>query len=226
MAIYIDGVKTNNVITYSSGGGGGEVFNPVFTERTIATNNNQSSFTFTEDYHNFDFVKVTTHNVSSGIDTDFITTPSIIDACLAIAYVNFNEYGTNQYVAYSESGLTWSQYGSRNLYVSEVKGMTCENATVSETVIYQAQARSSTSVTVTYSQGSLFDFDLILFGANSSANDEVQPCYYPFSSGIRLIDKVGTAFNVYNAYGVVLVSEHELSANRYACVVGINFDTN
>lgn len=226
MALYVNGVKTTNgfAVTHS---GGGEVFNPVFTERTIATNNNQSSFTFTEDYHNFDFVKVTTHNISSGIDTDFITTPSIIDACISLGAVNFNEYGNNQYVAYSESGLTWTQYGSaRNLYVSEVKGMTCENATVSETVIYQAQARSTTHVTVTYSQGSLFDFDLILFGANSNAVDEVQPCYYPFSSGIRLTDKVGTTFNFFNAYNAILVSEHELSAHRYACVVGINFETN
>ena len=205
---------------------GGGIFTPIFTEKTIATNNNQSSFTFTEDYHNFDFVKVTTHNVSSGIDTDFITTPSIIDGCLAIAYVNFNEYGNNQYVAYSESGLTWTQKSVRNLYVSEIKGMTCENATVSETVVYQAQTLSSSSVTVTYSQGSLFDFDLILFGANSGSNDEVQPCYYPFSSGMRLTDKVGTTFNFYNGYNAILVSEHELSAHRYACVVGINFDSN
>lgn len=204
----------------------GGAFSPVFTETIIATNNNQTSFTFTEDYHNFDFVKVTTHNVSSGIDTNFITTPSIIDACLAIAYVNFNEYGTNQYVAYSESGLTWTQRSVRNLYVSEVKGMTCKNATVSETVIYQAQARSGSSVTVTYSQGSLFDFDLILFGANSNSDDEVQPCYYQFSSGTRLMDKVGMAFNAYNSYNVVSVSEHELSAARYACIVGINFIPN
>lgn len=207
------------------GGGGDDAFNPVFSERIIATNNNQSSFTFTEDYHNFDFVKVTTHNVSSGVDTDFITTPSIIDACLSLGAVNFNEYGNNQYVAYSESGLTWSQYGSsRNLYASQVVGMTCENATVSETLIYQASTKTTSGVEVTYSQGSLFDFDLILFGANSSATDEIQPCYYQFSSGIRLMNEVGTAFNVYNSYGAITISEHKLSSHRYVCVVGINFE--
>ena len=223
MTIYIDGVKTNNVLAYSSGGG--EKFTPTFTETVIGTNDNQRSFTLSEDYHNFDFVKVTTHNVNSGIDTDFVTTPSIIDGCLTFGAVNFNEFNTNQYVAYSTSDLTWSQYGSsRNLYVSEVRGVNCTNASVSETLIFQAQSATLSSTSITYSQGSLFDFDLILFGANSNSVDEIQPCYFPFYSSVRLMNE--TPFNAYYSCNIVSVSEHELSSSRYACVVGINFNPN
>lgn len=202
----------------------GGTFTPTFSETVIATNNNTTTVRFTDNFRNYDLVKVKMHNVSSGNDTVIITLSSIIDNMFSIfGYTNFNEIGNNQYVLYRENGLTWNQSDTRNCYVSEVTGMNCTNASVIETTVFQAQNNYSDPIDVTYSEGSYFDFDLIFFGANANRPDEVQPCNTIFSHGIIINDSVEFIFNKYNSMYMFTIKEHVAGKAAFASIVGVNF---
>lgn len=210
-------------------GGGGGGFTPAFSETKIVDNTTlASSFTFSQDYHNFDFIKIKLYNSSSTKYTTIITTPTTIDNIYSLTWlVNFNEIGSDQYVCYSRSGLTWSRGGRRNLDIYEVYGLNCTNATVTETQIYKASYMSGNWVDVT-TQLNLFDFDWILFSSNDSSDDELQPCndiFVPNQCTYDLYDESLRyyVFNDYYSTRVGSIGNHYLGALPFAYVAGIKF---
>ena len=225
MALYINGNKVFNSLVID---GKDEVdFIPQFSETVLVSNPSaNSSFTFSEDYHNYDFVQVKIHNSSSSVDTYIVTTASTIDAIFDISpYINFNEFGNNQWCAYSRSSLTWTRKGQRNCDVVEILGLNCTNAAVTETQIYKSAAQSgSTDITTTLN---LMGFDWILFSSTDSNSDELQPCNNIFQGfkGVSDtdIDKLQFPFNPYNESYVISISNHYISSGPYSYVVGINF---
>ena len=215
-------------VTQKQSGGSGPV-TPTFSETTIVDNPNyNTSITFSEDYHNYDFLKFIIYNASSGVETSIITTPSTIDAVFSIGgYINFNEFCNNQYCTYTQSNLTWNRSGSRSCLISKVIGLNCTNLTVEETEIYKATSQTGASVDIT-TQEDLMSFDWILFCSNDGSYDEVQPCiniFVPSNNIYELKDNYSLmyVFNPYNTYSVVYIGRNHISSNTYAYVVGIKF---
>ena len=228
MALYLNGKQLLNSLVID-GDTSGSAFTPVFTETLLVDNSTgASSFTLSEDYHNYDFVKVSllNYNASPNRTTVIITTPTVIDKCFNLGnLINFNERGNNEYACYRKSGLTWTRNNNRDCVVNYIWGMECTNATVSETAIYTASSVSGSNRVITYNDGDLFDFDLIFFAANSNSSDEVQPCYFYFSPGIDIQNRLPYVLNQYNANHTVEISPHSISSAPYACAVGINFES-
>lgn len=210
------------------GGGGGS--SPQFTETKIADNSSGgSSFTFDDDYHNYDFVRFTAYDSASNGYVFVTTTPSMLDASLSVAQrVTIGGFGNNRYCTYSVSNSTWTIANSRALYIYEVYGLSCNNFTVNETVIYQANSLTTADVSIS-TQVDLTQFDAILFSANSSDRTEVLPClkvYLKESSsswcdGMQEDNKM--AFNWYNAWKSIEIDQYTITSARYFFVVGINF---
>ena len=209
-------------------GGGGSAADPVFTEEVIVDNSSAaSSFTFDEDYHDYDFVKITyTNSDNSNTETVYVT-PDALDAFFDVAQrftVNF--YATNVYATYSQSisgdTITWSRTNQRTCNITEIKGVNCTNYTVTETEVYKASALSGTAAAIT-SQASLFGYDYLFVVTNSSDRTEVVPCNSCYSMKNFTGDaRIGC--NGYNNAGsVVTVTANGMTAWKYYYVGGIKF---
>ena len=220
-------------VTKKQSGGGSGAIVPTFTETVLVDNSAlNTSFTFSSDYHNYDFIRIKLYNSSYTRYSYLLTTPSSIDATFDITTVLLvNEYNTNQACNYSESGLTWTRTWNRNCNIYEIVGLTCTNATVNETEIYKAISYSGTAVSIT-TQEDLMGYDWIIFTANDSAYDEVMFCPNMFVPSASILNanlyenqKSKYDFCVYGNNGArtVWIDNHTISADAYAYVIGINF---
>lgn len=209
-------------VTYTSGGGGGGGL-PTFTETTIATGTSAGTLTFTDDYHDYDFVNVKCVNESSGEVTDYLCTPDMIDSIFDLPTDNeiaFNEFYTNQYTRYAKTSSTvWTLTGSRNLYISEVTGMACDNFTVTETEIYKKTSYDTQSRTI--SGTDLLDYDMFIVACSLAYT---QPNSIPISKPIYT-DSEGylTIVNGYNTFTLIRITDTEMSSAPYHYVSGIKF---
>lgn len=206
-------------------GEGGGSSAPTFSETVIATGTNASTVVFTGDYTDYDLLKFVCVNSSSGKVTEILTTPSTVEAIRAVrTKICFNEYANNQYCVYyfgNTTSANWTYETSRNLYISEVRGLTCTNGTLTETEIYNRGAYTTTEVAITGKTG-LLDYDMIFL---SATYDEIQPnvinIVKPFgetSSSVR--DAVITPYNyTYN----IRITDTNMTASYYFYVVGIKF---
>ena len=164
-----------------TGGGSNTPLNPILTSTTICSNpsHTMGTVTFTDDYHNYDFLMFNIYNHGSNPVISLLATPDEIDDMRSISgnKINFNHSGTNLYICYSVSSdhLTWSVYGYRDDCIDSVVGINCTNKTVVATRLYKATSVTATTVVVT-SQTAMSSYDFILFAANSPNNsaDEVQ----------------------------------------------------
>lgn len=202
---------------------------PTFTEIVLVDNSTlASSFTYSEDYRNYDFLRFKLHNSSSSVDTYILTTPSTIDAIFNVtSRIMLNEYSNNQGCTYSQSGLTWTRQWQRNVDIYEVVGLTCTNVTMTETEIFKATSQSGTSIDIT-TQLDLMSFDWILFSSNDSTYDEIMLCqkiFTPSESLYRATNEqpIPYAFSSYSSSTWVNISRNYISASTYLYVVGINF---
>lgn len=203
---------------------------PTFTSSTLATNSGASAtITLSDDYHNYDILEFTLTN-SSQENTKIITIPNVLDAILDITtYINFDEFHTSQYGAYSydSSTRTFTKKTSGGpANITLVKGYICSNKTATTTDIFTASARSSTAVAVAISgsgASSFYDYDVLFFAFNSSTNDELGPCRYACYPKTYFEDDIGFAFNFYNNEKAISIGEYALSEARYTYVGGIKF---
>ena len=220
-------------VTKKQSGGGSGAIVPTFTETVLVDNSSlATSFTFSEDYHNYDFIRVKIYNSSYDRYSYHITTPSSIDAIFSLtSRILFNEWATNQGANYSQNGLTWNRTWTRNVNVYEIVGLKCTNMTVEETEIYKASSISGTAVSVT-TQLNLFDFDWILFTDNDSASDEVMPSKTIFTKPCYVDDILDSSMSFtmsyimqnYNGSGsLVYITNHEITSEKFLYIVGIKF---
>ena len=171
-------------VTYFAQPSGG--ITPVFTEEVICDNSSASStLTFTEDWHDYDFLQFKLTNSSSGIITYITTTPDILDEIFARSSnkVLFNEFSNDQYALYTKSSdLSWSRSGTRNANVTEVKGLTATNCTVSTEWIYKRGAITASNVTITAPK--YFEaYDEIYMASCDGDSDDTMPCILPVRAG-------------------------------------------
>lgn len=222
MTLYINGTKVVNSLVIDGDTGGGVT--PTFSSTTLVDNSSAAnSFTFSDDYHNYDFVKFKILYTGTNRNYYFLTTPSSIDLVFNISsYINFNVPNTNRYCCYSQSSLTWTRYNKRDCDITEIIGLKCTNATVTETEIYKATSYSSSNIDVT-TQLDLFDFDLILFTANSGDRTEVQPNINVLQCDYGMIDVLWLRFYPYYSAADVSITNHYISASKYAYIIGIKF---
>ena len=213
----------------AAGGGGGGGVTPVFSETVLVDNSSMaSSFTFSSDYHNYDFLRFKCFNSTDNIYGYTLTTPSAIDHVFNISSkILLNQFNTNKGANYSQSGLTWTKTWSRTFDVVEIVGLTCTNATKTETEIYKATSLTSNLVTIT-TQSNLMDFDMILFVTNSSANDEILPVQYTFVPSKSLYNTNLTAgieylFQIYTTFSYVNITNHGITQGKFGYVLGIKF---
>lgn len=206
----------------TGGKGGGK---PTFTETLLIDNSAKAtSFTFTDDYHDYPFVRIEITNTSNNTVNSVVLTPNALDAIFQYSpYMTLNDWGNNNYATYSESSLTWERHPSyfRNLIITAVYGWECD-ITVTETELYQATSASSSSVSVT-STDKITDYDWLMFVCNSSDNTEIIP-----SKSIMLPAYVGTVgsyqrYNTTSNVAVTVTSEYTISNGIYFRVSGIKF---
>ena len=215
---------TNYTVTGNlmlGGGGGGEVVKPTFTETQLIDNSSKAtSFTFSTDYHNSDFVRIEYTNTSTDAVASIIVTPNTLDAIFQyVTYLTINEFNNTNYVSYTESTLTWSRSSASNLVITAVYGMAC-NMTVTEVELYQATAASSSSVSVT-APDKLNKYDWIMVVGNSADTTEIIP-NIPIMSSIYA-GNVGI-LQLYDNYSLFNIdTEYTLSSNKYFRVCGIKF---
>lgn len=223
------------ILAIPSGGGG---ITPEYTETKIL--NNQSlgtTITFTEDYHNYQMLKVVLYNSSTrNYESQFVL-PEGIDKSILYSgnKINFNmlesSLYSNQYVAYTAGSggtpsLTWTRYNSRNVFVYEVYGMTFTNVTLTKTVIYSRNAIASSSVSPTPPEGkTFFDFDAIIYMACTGSQDETQFArdWFMKDSIIMYEDVYYRVFVKYNNASMVRIKPTTIGGAPYFYMVGLNF---
>lgn len=204
----------------NSGGGGGK---PTFTETVIATGTSGGTVTFTGDYHDYDFINVKCVNGSSGEITDYLCTPDMIDSIFDLPTDNeiaFNEFNTNQYTRYEKTSSTvWTLTGSRNMYISEITGMTCDNFTVTETEIYNKGSYDTQSRTI--SGTDLLDYDMFIVACSLAYT---QPNSIPINKPIYTDSEGYLAIvNGYMASTLIRITDTGMSSAPYHYVSGIKF---
>lgn len=204
---------------------------PQFTETKIADNTaHASSFTLTEDYGNFDMVKIVwfESSTSSGF---LYTTPDILDEIFSIGVgkLCINKPSTNVYICYSKNGLTWTQTNQRVLFVHEIYGVTFTNCTMQTTDLYKRGASTTNKYPVT-SQTSLKEYDLFMMASiHATDGSETMPTtwlyQYPKENMSDAFScPVPTVLQEYNGNDeAFVISEYEMSAARFFMVQGIKF---
>lgn len=204
---------------------------PQFTETKIADNTaHAASFTLTEDYGNFDMVKIVwfESSTSSGF---LYTTPDILDEIFSIGVgkLCINKPSTNVYICYSKNGLTWTQTNQRVLFVHEIYGVTFTNCTMQTTDLYKRGASTTNKYPVT-SQTSLKEYDLFMMASiHATDGSETMPTtwlyQYPKENMSDAFScPVPTVLQEYNGNDeAFVISEYEMSAARFFMVQGIKF---
>lgn len=211
--------------------GGETPFVPLFTETKIADNSSHaSSFTLSEDYGNYDMVKIVWWESASS--SGFLyTTPDILDEIFSVGAgkLCINKPSTNYYVCYGKSGLTWTQTNQRNIYVHEVYGVSFTNCTMTATDLYRRGASTTTKYAVT-SQTSLKDYDLFMMASiHNTDGSETMPTtwlyqYPPENMSEAFSCPVPTVLQEYNANDeAFVISEYGMTSARYFMVQGITF---
>lgn len=226
----------DHILAIPTGGGGGTI-TPEYTEELIADNSSLAdSFTFSEDYHNYEMLRVVLYNTSNQhYESQFIV-PEGIDQAKTYSSnkINFNMMeeatNSNQYVAYTISsdtaGLTWSRYGRRNVTLYAVYGMSFTNVTLTKTIIYSRGAIGATSVTPAPPETkTFFDFDAIVYMSCTANADETQ-----FARDWYMKDVVSMynemyfrRFIRYNNIFYVTITPTSIGTQSYFYVVGLNF---
>lgn len=211
--------------------GGATPFVPQFTETLIADNTaHASSFTLTEDYGNYDMVKIVWYE-SATVSGFLYTTPDILDEIFSIGVgkLCINKPSTNYYVCYTKNGLTWTQSNQRNISVLEIYGVTFTNCTMTAADLYKRGASTTTKYPVA-SQTSLKDYDLFMMASiHATDGSETMPTtwlyqYPPENMSDAFSCPVPTVLQEYNANDeAFVISEYGMTAARYFMVQGIKF---
>lgn len=209
------------------------VFTPEFSETLLIDNSNyDTSFTFTDDYHNYDIVKVIICNPGSGEIFGVIhTTPSTLDKCFSFAWglVCFDRHDSSDHCDYTQNGLTWTisdQYRSTNCIIKEIYGIKCTNGTAVETTIHDHNSLSNPLITINYDGSFKDEFDILFICANSTDGDadEIMPTINQiYTDTLFYRDSVGITLNRYNNYNNITFTDNSLSSWYYFFVVGLKF---
>lgn len=211
--------------------GGSTPFVPQFSETLIADNTSHAtSFTLTEDYGNYDMVKIVWYESASS--SGFLyTTPDILDEIFSIGVGKLcvNKPSTNYYACYTKSGLTWTRSNQRVIDVHEIYGVTFTNCTMTATDLYKRGASTTTKYAIT-SQTSLKDYDLFMMSSiHATDGSETMPAtwlyqYPPENMSGAFSCPVPAVLQEYNANDeAFVISEYGMTAARYFMVQGITF---
>lgn len=227
-----EGADGYSEVTVNVSGGGGNT--PEASATLICDNSAYASaLTFTDDYTNYDLLKIVTYRADAGTELVFYMTPAMLDAMWQYSsnIANFNQPFTNSYVAYQKTTNTaWTRYGNRNMNIKYVYGLVFTNCTCTETELYNRRGNGSSEVTFTPPTGKTFyDFDYILFSTSTGANDETEPSLEVFQPnqekdifGSDNIREESVIVNKYNSGGkTVTVGENTITAHSYFFVAGI-----
>lgn len=208
-------------------------FTPKFSETLLIDNSNyNASFTFTDDYHNYDIIKVIICDLNSGdVFAVIHTTPSTLDKCFSFAWglVCFDRYDSTDHCDYTQNGLTWTisdRYRSSNCIIKEIYGIKCTNGVAVETTVYDHNSLSNPFVTVNYDGSFKDEFDILFICANSTDGeaDEIMPTINQiYTDTLFYRDSVDIILNRYNNYNNITYTDNKLSSWYYFFVVGIKF---
>lgn len=211
---------------------------PTFTETVICDNSALSTgnLTFTDDFENYDLLDIELYNTSSLVDFHILTIPSVLVAIKTTSsnQVNFNEIGNNQYKCYtlSADNLSWTVRGSRNLIIKSVKGLVCDNMTVTTTEFYKRNSISPVVATIEPVED-IADYDYIFLGIGDGASDQTQPTNIPIRIDKNDFDTSLGVWHRYNNAGLpVFIDHHSILApvdyygNNYfiLCAYGVKFE--
>lgn len=211
--------------------GGATPFVPQFTETLIADNTaHASSFTLTEDYANYDMVKIVWYE-SATVSGFLYTTPDILDEIFSVGVgkLCINKPSTNYYACYTKSGLTWTRSNQRVIDVHEIYGVTFTNCTMQATDLYKRGASTTDKHAIT-SQTSLKDYDLFMMASiHATDGSETMPTtwlyqYPPENMSEAFSCPVPAVLQEYNANDeAFVITEYGMTSARYFMVQGVKF---
>lgn len=206
-------------VTYTSGGGGGGGL-PTFTETTIATGTSAGTLTFTEDYHDYDLLSIKCVNTGNSNITELLVSPDLLDSVFDINRdLVCNEYQNNIYCTYRKTSSTeWQRTEARNLYISEVIGLVCDNYTITETELYNRGSYGTSYVTI--SGTGFLDYDFLLI---ASSVDGIQPNSIYNSKPVYVDSTYRIVVTPYSQAIGASVTDTEISSAPYHYVGGIKF---
>lgn len=218
-----------------SGGSSDAPFSQPYTQTKIVDNSTLAqTFTFSEDYHNYQMLKVVIYNSSQNVyETQFLL-PEGIDKAFEYSSGKFcvNQHTptySNQYASYVIQGnnLTWKRNANRNVNIYEIYGITF-SATLTLDVIYSRdEAVSNSTVTPTPPTGKTFwDYDAIMYMYCSTDNNVTSFAkFWITKPAFSLYGNEGYSVMLYkyNSQAMILFTPTSLGTFPYFYVVGLKF---
>ena len=205
--------------------------NPEFTETQLVDNSGlATSFTLSEDYGNYDMVKVVFYDSYNTKYVDIVTTPDMLDEIFSVStYVCFNNTMTNRYACYSKSGLTWTRGAQRTGIITAIYGIKFTNCVMTATDLYKRGALTTTAEAIT-SQTSLKQYDMFVMSAITNTDGSETVICPIFQNSLNSISSKLTDAVFLGAYytkGILAkISEYGFTAGQYFMVQGIKFTAN
>ncbi len=207
------------------GSSGGSKITPTFTETLIADNTLLSAdITFNETWKNYQILKfVLCETGDTSNQRVFYMLSSQLER-LADASLRLRVHFDSGYTQYVISDTELTRKLTANFTIYSVSGLTANNCTVSETVLFNAGSALNTETDIT--NIAPFDYDLIFVTVNFSSNDGMasRSIIAPYEDNEPFKEfmwfYVGYDWG-YNQH--IYLTDSSMSSAKYYSVTGINF---
>ena len=200
---------------------------PIFSETKISSVNG-TNVELSEDYHNFDFIKIKLSNTNySDVYSDILCTPSSLDKMLTASNANrvcitYGGGSSNQYILLYKTDNTHLTFASaRGGQFYEMYGVKCSNYDIDITDIYTATTPSGAYVEVPLEGIDLSDFDYLILGGNSGSSDEQVPGWYLTDVKAAIYEGRYEFLLHYGYVENILIRPNSITSARYGVIEGI-----
>lgn len=198
---------------------------PIFSETKISTVDG-TNIELSEDYHNFDFIKIKLSNTQyPNVYSDILFTPSSLDKMITISGANrvcFTYGVSSQYIILyrtDDTHLTFSSARGAQFY--EMYGVNCDNYNIDVTDIYTATGRSSSNINISLEGIDLTEFDYLNLGGNSGSSDEQIPGWYLVDTKAAIYEGRYEHLLIYSSWQHIIIRPNFITPARYGVIEGI-----
>lgn len=199
---------------------------PIFSETKISTVDG-TNIELSEDYHNFDFIKIRLSNTNyPNVYGDTLCTPSSLDKMITISGANRAciTYGLTggQYILFYKTDNTHFTFAlGRGAQFYEMYGVNCDNYNVDITDIYTATSRSRSDINIPLEGIDLSEFDYLNLGGNSSSSDEQVPGWYLVDTKAAIYEGRYEHLLIYGGWQHIIIRPNSITPARYGVIEGI-----
>jgi hypothetical protein len=155
--------------------GGGDT-GPIFSSTILyESTTDASTLELSDDYHNYDLIKVTLYNVDYSYN-EYIFSPEEFDELcnnLNVYMGLFPHYPSNSsrgYCITPTDGTTLTRRWYRNCLISKIEGLNCTNKTITKTILHSGSTNSNIVL-----EENINNYDFVSIISGSGNLDEVGP---------------------------------------------------